>query len=339
MIIDAHSHIGKDYMQEECKLSSYVEYLKKVGIDMGLVMPVPSPIYTVTRRGSNCILKTLSFKYDEYKQSFNYYTAVIQENGEEQIRAVIKNPYKYFNYKYYQEIKSNDDETIRLEFVPIIHPKFDTIQYLDKLVGDMNPIAFKIHGIGAGISTEDMSEGIIRFLQEKRIPLILHTDYDNLESGNKKERMILRNKNKASNWARFLKTNNLKGVLNHGAVLDKEAIDIVNESDNIILAIGPDLDMNAFPNRLMVDRKILEQFGYLEILRRWVRPDKLLFDVDYNWNMDRNTRELDYGCVERVNNTWLNLEDRKRIFSENALNFFNIRDRCKIASENEKEKQ
>ena len=45
MIIDGHSHVGKDYYFGGNTLEEYDEFCVKNKIDIGLLMPMPWPVY------------------------------------------------------------------------------------------------------------------------------------------------------------------------------------------------------------------------------------------------------------------------------------------------------
>ena len=43
IIIDGHSHIGDDYRHGKSDINDYIEFCNSIGVNYGLVMPVPCP--------------------------------------------------------------------------------------------------------------------------------------------------------------------------------------------------------------------------------------------------------------------------------------------------------
>jgi len=63
----------------------------------------------------------------------------------------------------------------------------------------------------------------------------------------------------------------------------------------------------------------------LKILKEKVAVDKILFDVDYSWNVKNSkSKEMDYDGVNRVKNVFHKQSEREKILCLNAKNFFKI---------------
>lgn len=311
MIIDTHSHIGKDYYCGEILLEDYIDYCNKIGIDMGFVMPTPWPEYHDLH---NEKITSLLWEHENYVKK-NYFS--LKNNHKMQVKF---NPYEYVNYYYYNEI-CNVKTNVCLNFIPLIHGVLDTADYLEKMLLDINPYAVKMHGFGSGFSPEEINDDVISILKHFDIPIILHTSVYNYSYGYGADTRFWRNECHPFRWSRFLINNNLKGVLNHGACLNQEAILLVNSSDNIMIGIGPDLDISKDYFKVDLDKEAYFNLGYLNILKERVSSEKLLFDIDFNWN--NNGDLLDYSQVHRLSTIWNN-DDMENILSKNAINFFKI---------------
>ena len=115
-IIDAHSHIGIDYKYGTSKLDEYVEFCKKNGITKANVMPQPNPAYVINGK----IVPCMTWQYKDGKITYETY-----DNTN-------KNPYKYINYYYYQQCKNVKE--MNINFIPLIHPILDELQYVEELI-------------------------------------------------------------------------------------------------------------------------------------------------------------------------------------------------------------
>lgn len=296
IIVDMHSHVGKDIFHGDSKLCEYIEYARKNNVNIGLIMPVPSP----------CIeLSNPNIRYMYWK----YLNGQMQYFGKE-------NPYLEVNYQLYHQIKEINDTNINLFFIPMIHPIMDDINYITELIELTDPLAIKIHGIASGVGPNDISDDLIQLLKSKDLPLIVHTDCDNGLGSISMQ--YIRNINTAFEWANFFIKNNLRGVLNHGASLDERVFNLVNKySEYLKIAVGPDLVACKDDNRLFITCNS-DSHVYYQILKDYVDYKNLLFDIDYNWNRI-NTTDDDYSIVDRVVDIWGDNSDY--ILGTNALTF------------------
>ena len=304
MIIDAHSHIGKEKFtdRKEILLEDYCDFCKEVGINAGLVMPVPCHIIM-----GKIIL---TWKYEN--GSFIDLSEVEEINDRK-----LQNPYKEVNYEYYKSVSKFRDD-VKLYFIPMIHPRLDTPKYLEKLILDMNPIALKVHSVGTLSSPKHITKSVIDLLKKYDIPLIVHSDLNN---GKFDANIALYEAVKFANpndWFDFFENNHIKGVLNHGAALSPYVLNKINKSQYVKIAIGPDLFYGKSFGRLGIDKAEYDELGFLGVLKKYVSSDKLVFDVDYDYNRDQE-KNLDLDVIKRVKEIWADKSDYDKIFYKNII--------------------
>lgn len=304
-IIDAHSHIGIDYKYGTSKLDEYVEFCKKNGITKANVMPQPNPAYVINGK----IVPCMTWQYKDGKITYETY-----DNTN-------KNPYKYINYYYYQQCKNVKE--MNINFIPLIHPILDELQYVEELIKKIKPIAIKLHGIGSGIAPKDIPQEFIELLKKYNLPVITHVECDTRENTDYSEgKKYIKKVNNALDWTKFISNNGLRGMLTHGLALDKNAIKIIKNDKNIIIGLGPDLLISSQPYR--INRKNYEG-EYLELLKQNIPIEQLVFDVDYNWNINPHTNQIDNEAVKRVKKVWQDKKEQERIFCKNILEFYKNR--------------
>ncbi len=315
MIIDAHSHIGVDYYFNEVSLPEYDNFCQQNNIDIGFLMPMPWPVL-IDNKVKTC---SLLWSHDNYRK-INYYR---QKNylGKVTIEEISSNPYKQVNEYYYNMISKESTKT-KIYFIPMIHGVLDEPSYVDDLIKKTKPKAVKFHGFSSGFFAEDVKPELIEIFKYYDIPIILHTSVYNYDDGYGFQTKYWRNKCSPSNWIRFLIDNNLKGTLNHGACLDVDSIKLVNKSENIMIGLGPDLDISHDPYKVCTPKRQFLEEGYLKIIKRLVLADKLLFDLDYCWNIDCDSK-IDYNSQNRIQDTWV-YADCEKILSENAKRFYKL---------------
>ncbi len=220
-----------------------------------------------------------------------------------------KNPYEQINNILYNEISSYKN----LIYVPYIHTALDETNYLQELYEKMQPVALKVHGIGSRTTVEDFNPQIIKFLKKYDVPLIIHTDYVIEEKNSELKRLRLGNM--AIKWAEFLIKNDIRGTLNHGCSYDKKAFEIVNNSKLIRVGLGPDIIVKNNPNRLVDNIN----GNYLSDIQNYLDIDKIVFDIDYNWNTEDYND--DYQIIERYK-TSFEKKKLKKVLGKNAEEFY-----------------
>ena len=296
IIVDSHSHIGKDIFHGDSFIDDYIQFAKQSQIDIGILMGVPSPCTNLNDVSS----RLMYWKYVEGKMQ--YY-------GQ-------RNPFMKLNYDLNSLIAQKSSRELILLFAAVFHPVMDDMDYFSKLIDETDPIAIKIHGIGSGVGPEDISNDYIKLLQRINIPIIVHTDCD-FGKGSISMQHV-RNINRAINWARSFDKNKIKGILNHGASLDKETFNIVNNSEYLTTALGPDKIACLDKNRLFVDC-LKDYRNYLQYMKDNLKISKIIYDTDYNWNLhDKN--DIDYDSVKRVREIF-GEEDAIKILGNNLMDF------------------
>ena len=295
-VIDAHSHVGKDIFHGNSEIDKYITFAKKSGIDVALIMGVPSPCTNLHDINS----RTMYWKYSNNKM--NYY-------GEQ-------NPYLKINYNLNELLKKRSSKDLQLLFIQMFHPILDDINQFRKMIEITDPVALKIHGIGSGIGPDDINTEFIKIIKKYELPITVHTDCDFGEGSIAMN--YIRNKNCAKEWAKFFLKNEIFGVLNHGASLDKETFNMVNKSELLKVAIGPDRVACIDKNRLYVD--CLQNYkNYLFYIKENLDISKIIYDADYNWNQIDNDSE-DYESVQRILEVFPKINEYEKVLSKNILN-------------------
>lgn len=303
LIVDCHSHIGKDYFWRESNIDEYLKIVEEQGINLSLLMPVPGQI----------IPSMPSKRYFIWSADDN---GSIKFYSEDNSREII-NPYKKVN-DYAFEIISKHNTKNNLEFIPLIHPLLDTPEHIISLCEKYHPVALKIHGVACGIGPNDIPSNIINALKTVNLPIIVHTDYC---ANPQKPIEYMRLKNNPYDWAMFFIKNDLMGYLTHGCRNDLKTFELVNKYRNLVVGIGPELKISQEPHR-WVNKS---DKPYLEILKNELSMDKIMFDIDYSWNIDYNDN-IDNKPLGRLSN-YFTEEEKCKILSKNPKKFFNLNER------------
>ncbi len=302
-IIDAHSHIGYDYKFGTSKLSEYIDFCKRNGITVGNLMPQPNPAYTINGNVVPC----MTWEYNDGRISYDTYNHKSE------------NPYKYINYYHYYQCRNIKGITIN--FIPLVHPILDRIEYLEEMINIMKPNAIKLHGIGGGFGPKDIPKQFIEFIKKYNIPIITHIECDTRKDTNHSEqKKYIKSINNAYDWARFFTNNRITGILTHGLALDERAINIIRNNPNIMIGIGPDLLISKQPHRLNTQDN---SSSYLQMLKEKVPVDQIVFDVDYNWNINPEDNKIDNDSIKRILSVWNKKEEQEKIFSQNIKKLYN----------------
>lgn len=310
-IFDAHSHIGKDlFFRLEGTIEEYIESALKAGIDGGLLMPCPCPV--ITSEG-----KSDALLFWERSNGIRAFWRVSDYQGRAVKTPVISNPYREANEMIRKVVESSKAKG-KFYFVPLVHLLLDEPKYVQSLL-EHKPTAIKIHGISAGISPEEADEKLMKIIKKSEVPLIVHTDYE-AESENKSALGELRRENSAKNWVKLLRKYKIRAMLAHGARLCPETIETVNNDDSFVIGIAPDLLMDYEEERL-----IITETPYLEKLFSMVNSKRLVFDLDYPWNIvPQGGGTLDFSAQNRIRRLVNDETVLQRIFSLNAKKIFEI---------------
>jgi len=291
-IFDAHSHFGNDFYNGEIKIDNYLEYISQMNINMSLLMPTGSP--------SENNQKILKIKYDNSSKKFIYFPS--------------RNPFIKMNYDYYDSLKKyNRGCQTKLIYIPYVHPVLDDCKLLEQLFYYINPCAIKINGVQSCVIPREISQKFIKLIKYYDIPLIIHTQYQKKYDDMFGPNNIIKKLNHPYEWGQFLIANNLKGILNHGAGLDPRTLELIKDNKNILIGLGP--DQTITDNRVSVIQDIDDQLWYLHNLKKYISANKLVFDLDYHWNLSNNICNND---VERIKMVF-NEQESQEIFSDNLL--------------------
>ena len=207
---------------------------------------------------------------------------------------------------------------IKFLYSPMIHPKHTTVKGLERLVaeGKSNILGLKIHGISSASGPVNISEELARAIAHTNIPLIIHTDYNNetpvLEIQETRDALVyLQGINNPRAWVEFCLKYNIRASLQHCARNDKEVFKIMrNNAEQFTVGIGPKINGQGRRIAKKTDNPLLETFEDLG-------PEYCLFCSDYPHNSPEEdlTREVEELLSEN---------ERKKVFSRNATNFFGV---------------
>lgn len=312
MIIDGHAHIGNEKFnnRNEIIIDAYLDYAKKVGINIGLIMPVPCPIIPndFGLAGGKILL---TWEYDKLKEKH-----IDISEDDNLIKRDLINPYKEIN-NYYYKIIDNYCGEVKLLFVPMIHPRLDTPQYLEELINECDPPAVKIHSVGTVSSPEDISKKYTKVLQKYDVPVIVHTDYNNGKFDNNIGLYKAVDKAEANKWYDYFEKNHIKGTLNHGATLNLDVFSKINKSEYVKIGIEPSIFFGGDYRRLNINKELYDSLGFLGIIKEYLDPSKIIFDTDFDYNRHNNDK-IDYDTVKRIRDIW-NGEDQEKVLYKNAL--------------------
>jgi predicted TIM-barrel fold metal-dependent hydrolase len=275
-------------------------------------MPVPTPMLQ-DKDTSKLVLSW------EYKNgSFRYFSDIYEDVNP-------KNPYSVINEQLKQEIEGYEDKTLSLNFIPLIHPLFDECSYVKDIIDHMRACAVKIHCLGAGITPCQVKPELLKLLSDNGIPVIVHVDHDKTGFSMSEGMRFLRSQNSALDWCKLFARYNVIGVITHGACLNQDALTMISENKNLYCGIGPDIYMGSNPYRLAINQEELSEFGYLGVLKKYASPEKLLFDIDYNYNYSfgNDSDYLDWRLHQRVRSIW-NGQEAQKILYQNAQKLFNL---------------
>ena len=311
-IIDCHSHIGTDNAWEvKGTLSEYIKKVEEMGITESFLMPVPMPIISIGHYSIIPIILGTDGEND-------YIVQGVEDLSGERGIPLSQNPYQYANLMLYQRIAVCKNSNIKLHFIPLVHPLFDTIEYLEQLIISFNPKALKLHGYSCLISPYEIGNDFWELIHFYDIPLIIHTDCDTSDDEPTLD-TYLRNENSPLNWIQLLHKYSIRAYLTHGVRLCEESCKIINESSNLVVGLGPDALLSTCKGRMYSDAP------YLETLFSKINIDKICFDIDYPWNVvSYGNQEFDWDSLNRIKALGLTDSALEKVLYSNAKIFFNL---------------
>ena len=304
--IDAHSHFGIDkFWVHDGDVDFYVEKAKQNGVGAALAMSVPCPVIKEGDRE-----EILSY-YEEENGKIKHYHVEKRPDKEIWIPHLQgENPYKKANDAIYKMTQERKD--FIFEYVPLLHPKYFSEEDIAENVKRGAKI-FKIHGIAAGVNPKEIDPAFFKLLEKYGAKLIIHTDFSHKDD--------LASQNNAMNWLEALQKYHIRAYFAHAARLQPDAIDIINQDYRYIVGLGPDrylgnIRMN-YQNPDDMLGTILDTFY----------TDKVVFDLDYPWNIRGINREcknidlgMDWKTIQRLDK-YLSPEEKQKVLKKNIINF------------------
>jgi|SRR3989344_1080897 len=323
-ILDSQMNFGRNIFGPDSTIEGYLEDAYANGV----VKTIMIPTGTHELRLPNGTIEKSCIWYKDYGK-IAFRRILLDENKnilEEQVNPM--NPYSLMNAFCYNKLRELNIEQgkIMFYFCPKLHPTLDEESEISKYLTFEEVVAFKIQGLSSYTTPKDVPDWLIELLKTSDKPLMIHTDYRVKKRGDGSD-MIIRN-NKASQWAKWAVQNNLRCYLAHGLCLDPEAMDIVNNSEQFMVGLGPDLMLNQEKNSLVV-----QNVDYLTYLFNKIKPENLCFNYDYRWNVSQRGEWdiLDWDAPKRVIKCAKKLgfteNFLKNILYYNAIRFFNIGER------------
>ncbi|MDO8497710.1 MAG: hypothetical protein Q7S61_04160 [bacterium] len=316
--IDAHGHFGNSFLGPESRMEDYLPEARRIGVVGTIVSPGPTP-EIITAEG---IYYPCLWRRDEMGK-MTYFSQWSNPNGQVlRTKEAIENPYKDVNELLFRRIqKLNSVPSIFV--MPIHHPKLDTAPGLKETLREYPTVALKIHGISTFTGPEDVPDYTIDILKAEDKPLVVHTDmYRGKITHDVHEAYRL---NDPVKWVEWSQETGVRTLITHGARLSDKAIQLASRAENIVIGIAPDILLMSEPDRLAY-----KPDNYLEALLAMVPADKLVYDIDFGWNVsERNQWEtLDWQMHERIIEAGykIGLTDRafEDIFFNNAVEFYNL---------------
>ena len=314
-VIDSHLHIGKDnFWSKKGDLDEYIEHAKKIGISTAMVMSVPCPVLSIEGYKISSIFA--GYYGEDHIDEWIYCQEIVNPNNQYSYIPPQQNPYQLANIITYQKLADLENSEIDFHFVPIVHPYFDTLEYLEYVIDFYSPKAIKLHGLSAIIKPQDISDKFWNLIRQSQIPLIIHTDvYHGKIANNLTD--VYRNYNTPLEWLKVLQKNQIRAYLTHGIRLCPTSAKIVNECNDFVVGIGPDYRLSSYTDQLYSNKP------YLNTLFDMVSIDKLCFDTDYPWNTLRDEGDsFDWNSVERIKALGFSQGELNKILHGNASNFF-----------------
>ena len=160
---------------------------------------------------------------------------------------------------------------------------------------------------------KEIEPEFFKLLEKYGVKLIIHTDFSCQDD--------LASRNSAMNWLEALDKYHIRAYLAHAARLDPKAIDIINHDYRYIVGLGPDRYLgNCGLNYQKPDDLLGTIFDSFP-------PEKVVFDMDYPWNIrgiNKEIRNIDLGMdwrtIDRLDK-YLSEEDKQKVLKRNIINF------------------
>lgn len=314
--IDAHGHFGPSFLGPESNIEDYIGEARKIGVVATIASPGPTPEIT---RGNEIYHPCL---WSVSENGVSYFQQ-LSRNGQVVAKAdALPNPYHDVNIDLLNKTRAPIGG-IQILVMPIHHPILDTPEEVRSMLFEHPSIAMKLHGISTFSGPENVSESTIDSLRKADKPLVVHTDLYTAEV--KSPIHAAYQLNDPLQWVLWARQTGVKTLITHGARLSENAINLAISTPNVMIGIAPDLLLMTEPERLAVATN-----DYLETLLTMVPPYKLMFDIDFGWNVsERNQWEtLDWKMHERMESVCsrigLSVKTLENVFYNNAVKFYNL---------------
>ncbi|MCB9807641.1 amidohydrolase family protein [Candidatus Peribacteria bacterium] len=321
-IIDVQVNYGDTPYGPNSDFELYRNNAERIGIARAVIYPTPTHIHQ-----QNSIIETSCYWRPGNMGNSRYYlTLKNQETGNVTTVEQPKNPFRNFNIAVLEFVRNFNAtrNAIRLHFTPKIHPILDDKSALEELIGD-ETVMLKIHGLATHTNPDDIPTWVVEMLIHYDLPLVAHTDYIDLDTAKRRSAMEqelneLCAQNSPLAHIHWALKNNVRMIINHGARLDPEAINIINNEEKLIMAHGPDSHLEARQDHL-----VTKTDDYVETLFRMADPDSVMFSTDYRWNVGIacNWDAMRWDSIERLRKV-LSPDDANKVLSENAFKFLRI---------------
>lgn len=319
--IDAHGHFGPSFLGPQSTMGEYLRQARNINVVATIASPGPTP---ELQQGSKlyrpCMWQITNGERVYFEQTVSKVT------GEEVSRiSVRENPYHDVNTSLIAKVRMVNKKNIgpQVFVMPIYHPILDTKEEVEKLMNSQSTIALKLHGISTFTGPSDVPSEVIDVLKKSNKPIIVHTDTYTGEVTSPIHTAYKMNESLL--WVEWARETGVRTLITHGACLSSKAIELARYTDNVMIGIAPDLLIQNEPERLAIDGS-----KYLSSLIIGATPGKLLFDIDYGWNVIERDRwdQMDWNMhlriVEAARRERISDKQIEDIFINNAIRFYNL---------------
>ena len=162
--------------------------------------------YSYEEAGKSYTIIPITYEYDSENNVIKHCTKVVLPTGETKSYKTMRNPYRAYNYAHIGDQNEN--------FMPIMHPKFDTIDYLKTFIEATSLKSFRILPYESGIVPQQFSEELVEFLRQENIFIVV--DVQDYVKGI--------NFVRTEEWRNFLNNNKVNGILQNN-LLERNEIE------------------------------------------------------------------------------------------------------------------
>lgn len=157
--------------------------------------------YSYKENGKSYTIIPNTYEYDNKNNSIRHFTRVILPSGEIKMYKPMQNPYRAYNYAHIGEENER--------FIPLMHPKFDTIDYLRTFIETTGSKFFRVIPYETGVIPQHFSEELVELLREEKISIIV-----DLQEQAKSESFV-----DSEEWREFISNNNVNGILQENKII------------------------------------------------------------------------------------------------------------------------